>query len=149
MTERIESKDTTIKDIKMINLPRVDLSSGALTSINSGKEIPFDIQRVYYLYDVPNKSDRGAHAHKELYQLIVAASGSFEITLFDGKKSKRFILRQPDEGLLVPPGMWRDLNNFSGGGICLVLASMQYSEEDYIRDLKEFEIFKNGSRIQV
>ena len=139
MTERIEGKYTTIKDIKLINLPRVDLSSGALTSINSGNEIPFDIQRVYYLYDVPNKSDRGAHAHKELYQLIVAASGSFEITLFDGKESKRFILRQPDEGLLVPPGMWRDLNNFSGGGVCLVLASMLYSEEDYIRDLKEFQ----------
>lgn len=142
MTESIEGKYTTVDDIKLINLPRVDLTSGALTSMNSRKEIPFNIERVYYLYDVPNKSDRGAHAHKELYQLVVAASGSFEITLFDGKESKQFILRQPDEGLLVPPGMWRDLNNFSGGGICLVLASMPYSEEDYIRDLKEFKNFK-------
>ena len=127
----------------MINLPRIDLNSGALTSINSVNEVPFDIRRVYYLYDVPNKSDRGAHAHRELYQLIIAASGSFEITLFDGKESKKFILRQPDEGLLVPPGMWRDLNNFSGGGICLVLASMPYSETDYIRNLDEFKEFKN------
>ena len=142
MTERKEGKFTTIEDIKMINLPRVDLSSGALTSINSGKEIPFNIERVYYLYDVPNKSDRGAHAHKELYQLIVAASGSFEISLFDGQKSKQFILRQPDEGLLVPPGLWRDLKSFSGGGICLVLASRPYDEDDYIRDIQKFINFK-------
>ncbi|HAQ69903.1 MAG TPA: hypothetical protein DCR48_02905 [Flavobacteriales bacterium] len=142
MTERIEGKHTTVEDIKLINLPRVDLSSGALTSINSGKEVPFDIQRVYYLYDVPNKSDRGAHAHKELYQLIVAASGSFEVEIDDSNEKRLYVLRQPDEGLLVPPGLWRDLKRFSGGAICLVLASHPFDESDYIRDYNEYLNFK-------
>jgi len=143
MRRQIEGKYSTVSDVQLMTLPRVDLRSGSLTAINSLDQIPFEIKRVYFLYDVPNKSDRGAHAHKELYQLIVPASGSFEITLFDGKDSKQFLLRQPDEGLLVPPGLWRDLSNFSGGGICLVLASMLYTEEDYIRDLKYFRKFKN------
>lgn len=143
MTEKREGNYTTIADVKVINLPRVNLSSGALTAINSDEEIPFNIKRVYYLYDVPNKSDRGAHAHKELMQLVVAASGSFEIELNDGIKSKTFVLRQPDEGLLVPPGLWRDLRNFSGGGICMVLASDVYNEADYIRDFIEFKSFKD------
>jgi len=136
-------RTSSVNDVRLLNLKRIDLASGSLTSINSLTDIPFDIERVYYLYDVPNKSDRGSHAHKELYQLIIAASGSFEITLSDSVETKQFTLRQPDEGLLVPPGLWRDLNNFSGGGICLVLASMLYSEEDYIRDYVEFKQFKS------
>lgn len=142
MTGQIEGKDTTINDVEPIGLKRINLSSGALTAINSNVEIPFEINRVYYLYDVPNNSDRGAHAHKELYQLIIAASGSFEIELNDGFNTRKFILRQPDEGLVVPPGLWRDLKNFSGGGICLVLASLPYSEDDYIRDYDDFLNFK-------
>ena len=142
MTDLLDAKRTTVFDAKVLDLARIDLDSGALTAINSDDEIPFSIRRVYYLYDVPNKSDRGAHAHKELKQLVVAASGSFEIELNDGTNSKTFMLRQPDEGLLVPPGLWRDLRNFSGGGICMVLASEVYEETDYIRNFKEFNLFK-------
>lgn len=146
MKDLKDGRISSVNDVRVLNLDRVDLASGSLTSINSLTEVPFDIERVYYLYDVPNKSDRGSHAHKELYQLIIAASGSFEITLSDSEETKQFTLRQPDEGLLVPPGLWRDLNNFSGGGICLVLASMLYSEEDYIRDYVEFKKFKSEQR---
>lgn len=145
MIEQIDGRNTRIKDVREIKLKRINLSNGALTAINSVSDIPFEINRVYYLYDVPNNSDRGAHGHRELYQLIVAASGSFEITLYDGHDSKKYVLRQPDEGLLIPPGLWRDLKNFSGGGICLVLASMLYSEDDYIRDFSQYERFKKGN----
>jgi hypothetical protein len=138
MTDQLDAKATTVFDAQLLDLTRIDLDSGALTSIDSNDEVPFNIKRIYYLYDVPNKSDRGAHAHKELRQLVVAASGSFEIELNDGVNSKTFVLRQPDEGLLIPPGLWRDLRKFSGGGICLVLASMPYTEDDYIRTYKEF-----------
>lgn len=143
MIGQLDAKKTTIFDARIQDLTRIDLDSGALTSINSYDEVPFNIKRVYYLYDVPNKSDRGAHSHKELMQLVVAASGSFEIELNDGVNSKTFMLRQPDEGLLIPPGLWRDLRNFSGGGICMVLASEIYDESDYIRDFVEFKSFKN------
>ena len=142
MINQLDAKKITVSDAKILDLARIDLDSGALTAINSNYEVPFNIKRVYYLYDVPNKSDRGAHAHKELMQLVVAASGSFEIELNDGVNSKTFMLRQPDEGLFIPPGLWRDLRNFSGGGICMVLASEIYDESDYIRDFVEFKSFK-------
>ena len=142
MIDQLDAKKTSVLDAMVLDLTRIDLDSGALTVINSNVEIPFKIKRVYYLYDIPNKSDRGAHAHKELMQLVVAASGSFEIELNDGVNSKTFVLRQPDEGLLIPPGLWRDLRNFSGGGICMVLASEIYDESDYIRDFVEFKSFK-------
>ena len=143
MIDQLDAKTTTVFDAKVFDLARIDLDSGVLTAINSNDEVPFSIKRVYYLYDVPNKSDRGAHAHKELMQLVVAVSGSFEIELNDGVNSKPFMLRQPDEGLLIPPGLWRDLRNFSGGGICMVLASEIYDESDYIRDFVEFKSFKD------
>ena len=143
MTDQLDAKKTTVFDAKILDLPRIDLDSGSLTAINSYDEVPFSVRRVYYLYDVPNKSDRGAHAHKELMQLVVAASGSFEIELNDGVNSKTFMLRQPDEGLLIPPGLWRDLRNFSGGGICLVLADEIYVEADYFRDYMNFKAFKS------
>ena len=142
MINQLDAKKITVSDAKILDLARIDLDSGALTAINSNYEVPFNIKRVYYLYDVPNKSVRGAHAHKELMQLVVAASGSFEIELNDGVNSKTFMLRQPDEGLFIPPGLWRDLRNFSGGGICMVLASEIYDESDYIRDFVEFKSFK-------
>jgi hypothetical protein len=147
MIDQLDAKTTTVFDAKVLDLARIDLDSGALTAINSNEEVPFSIKRVYYLYDVPNKSDRGAHAHKELMQLVVAASGSFEIELNDGVNSKTFMLRQPDEGLLVPPGLWRDLRNFSGGGICMVLASDVYNESDYIRDINKFLIYKGHEEV--
>jgi hypothetical protein len=135
-------KSSTIHDCKLIKLPKIHAESGDITSITGDKEVPFTINRVYYLYDVPNNADRGAHAHKELYQLIVAVTGSFEMSLFDGRLSKQVILNQPDIGLLIVPGIWRDLNMFSGGSICLVLVSHLYSELDYIRNIKEYNEWK-------
>jgi hypothetical protein len=127
-----------ITDCKVINLPKIHTESGDITSINNNLDVPFDIKRIYYLYDVPNKADRGAHAHKELHQLVIAISGSFEFELFDGQNKIKYTLNQPDQGLLIVPGIWRNLNNFSGGGICLVLASHEYDENDYIRDYQEY-----------
>jgi hypothetical protein len=126
----------------MIDLPKIHAESGDITAINNLELIPFEIKRVYYLYDVPNRADRGAHAHKELYQLLVAISGSFDIELNDGLQKMKYTLNQPDQGLLIVPGIWRDLNNFSGGGICLVLASHEYDEADYITDYQDYLVLK-------
>jgi hypothetical protein len=131
-----------ISDCKMIDLPKIHAESGDITAINNLELIPFEIKRVYYLYDVPNRADRGAHAHKELYQLLVAISGSFDIELNDGLQKMKYTLNQPDQGLLIVPGIWRDLNNFSGGGICLVLASHEYDEADYITDYQDYLVLK-------
>jgi hypothetical protein len=128
-------KTFDITDCKLIGLPKNHTESGVITSVNNLVDIPFETKRVYYLYDVPNRADRGGHAHKELYQLVVAVSGSFEIELFDGNSKIKYILRHPNQGLLIVPWIWRNLNNFSGGGICLVLASQVYDESDYIRDI--------------
>ena len=136
-------KSSTVFDCRLIDLPVVNAESGSITSLDNSKDLPFEIKRVYYLYDVPNGADRGAHGHKKLRQLIVAASGSFTINLFDGKDSRSFVLNQPNEGLLIAPGIWRELNGFSGGAICLVLASEEYSEDDYIRDYVRFKRWKS------
>ena len=143
MLEEIDGRMTSVFDVKHVSLPKIDVDRGSITAINSEIDIEFNIKRIYYLYDVPNRSARGAHAHKKLFQLILAALGSFEVELYDGKEKKSFVLHQPDEGLLVPPGLWRDLRRFSGGAICLVLASEVYDENDYIRSLSEFHEFKN------
>ena len=105
--------------------------------------LPFDVKRVYYLYDVPGGENRGSHAHKDLSQLIIAASGSFRVTLDDGKCKRSFFLNRPYQGLYVKPGMWRDLEDFSSGAVCMVLASEVYQAEDYIRDYDEFIKFRN------
>jgi hypothetical protein len=131
-------RDSKIFSCKIISLPQIKTESGDITSINNLENIPFEIQRVYYLYDVPNRADRGGHAHKELFQLVVAVSGSFDIELFDGIQKVKYTLNQPDQGLLIVPGIWRNLNNFSGGGICLVLASHEYDESDYIREIEQY-----------
>ncbi len=136
-------KSSTIFDCSLVDLPVIATESGNITSINNLKDLPFEIKRVYYLYDVPNSADRGAHGHKNLRQLIVAVSGSFTINIFDGKNDKTFILNQPNEGLLIVPGIWRELKGFSGGSICLVLASEEFDEKDYIRDYKEYLIYKD------
>ncbi len=117
---------------------------GNLSVIENGKLLPFDVKRVYYLYDVPGGENRGAHAHKELSQLIIAASGSFTVTLNDGKCKRSFFLNRPYQGLYVKPGMWRDLEDFSSGAVCMVLASDVYKKEDYIRDYSEFIQFRMG-----
>jgi oxalate decarboxylase/phosphoglucose isomerase-like protein (cupin superfamily) len=107
--------------------------------VQNGSDLPFDVRRIYYLYDVPSGSERGGHAHKELYQLIVAASGSFDVILDDSRSKKIVQLNRPDFGLMVVPGIWREIVNFSSGAICLVLASSKYEEMDYIRDYLEFK----------
>ncbi len=116
---------------------------GNLSVVENGQTLPFDVKRVYYLYDVPGGENRGSHAHKELSQLIIAASGSFTVTLDDGKCKRSFFLNRPYQGLYVKPGMWRDLEDFSSGAVCMVLASDVYLASDYIRDYQEFLEFRN------
>ncbi|MCI6419120.1 MAG: FdtA/QdtA family cupin domain-containing protein [Bacteroidales bacterium] len=138
------SKHTTIDDCKIIDLRKISDPRGNLTPIEGGSELPFDIKRVYYLYDVPSGASRGAHAHKALQQLIIAANGSFTITLDDGKKKNVFTLNRPYQGLLIVPGIWRNLDDFSSGAVLLCLASEHYDEADYIRNYKEFKKYKKG-----
>lgn len=125
-------------DCSLIELPRIKNRTGNITAVENNIEIPFDIKRIFYLYDIPGGEDRGAHAHKECHQFLVAASGSFEVQLDDGKIKKTVSLNQPFIGLHIPPGIWASEVNFSSGAICLVLASHKYDEEDYIRNYKEF-----------
>jgi len=122
----------------IINLPKISDPRGNLTSIEGGRDIPFSIQRVYYLYDVPGGSERGGHAHKELRQLIIAMSGSFDVVLDDGKNRKRVHLNRSYFGLYITPMVWRELDNFSSGSVCMVLASNLYDEADYYRNYEEY-----------
>jgi len=123
---------------KFIDLPTILDERGGLTFIEGDKNIPFDIKRIYYLYHVPPSSERGAHAHKDLHQIIIALSGSFELILDDGFTKKSFILSKPNKGLYICPMIWRDLRHFSADGICLVLASDIYKESDYYREYQPF-----------
>lgn len=127
-----------LQDCRLIDLPKIQDPRGNLTFVESGEHIPFDIQRVYYLYDVPGGADRGAHAHRNLHQFVVAMSGSFDIVLDDGAQKKRFHLNRSYFGLYICPMMWRYLDNFSSGAVCMVLASAKYNPADYIRDYVEF-----------
>lgn len=131
-------------DCTMVELDRHHSDrKGNLTVVENGQTLPFDVKRVYYLYDVPGGENRGAHAHKELSQLIIAASGSFTVTLDDGKCKRSFFLNRPYQGLYVKPGMWRDLEDFSSGAVCMVLASEVYKADDYIRDYNIFINYRN------
>jgi hypothetical protein len=127
-----------LNDCRLIELPKISDPRGNLTFVEGNDHIPFDIKRVYYLYDVPGGSDRGSHAHKILHQFIVAMSGSFDVLLDDGANKKRFHLNRSYNGLYVCPMMWRYLDNFSSGAVCMVLASSHYDEADYIRDYSDF-----------
>ncbi len=135
-------KGTTIADCKLIDLRKISDRRGNLTVIEGKQDIPFEAKRVYYLYDVPGGESRGAHAHKELQQLIIAANGSFTITLDDGTSKKSYTLNRPYQGLLIVPGIWRVLDDFSSGAVLLCLASEHYKEDDYIRNYKEFKKHK-------
>lgn len=136
-----------INHCKLIELPKFNDARGNLSFIEGGQHIPFDIKRVYYLYDVPGGSDRGSHAHKNLHQFIVAMAGSFDVVLDDGKEKKRFHLNRSYSGLYVCPMMWRDLDNFSSGSVCVVLASAHYDADDYIRNYEEFLTLTTRNKI--
>ena len=140
-------KKFNVFDCTMVELDKHHSDrKGNLSVVENGVTLPFDVKRVYYIYDVPGGESRGAHAHKELSQLIVAASGSFKVTLDDGKVKRTFFLNRPYQGLYVKPGMWRDLEDFSSGAVCMVLASEVFFDEDYIRDYQEFLKFRNDEQ---
>ena len=128
----------SLAECKMVDLPKINEPRGNLTFIEGGRHIPFEIKRVYYLYDVPGGAERGGHAHKNLHQLIIAMSGSFDVVLNDGAKKKRFHLNRSYSGIYICPMIWRELDNFSSGSVCMVLASNFYDEADYYRNYEEF-----------
>ena len=132
-------KNSTVYDCSIIELNRHHSDrKGNLTVVENKSTVPFDVRRVYYLYDVPGGVSRGGHAHRQLFQMIVAVSGSFSVTLDDGTVKRTFLLNRPYKGLLVVPGIWRTLDDFSSGAVCMVLASEGYDETDYIRDYADF-----------
>jgi len=131
--------------IQILSIPKIEDRRGNLSVIENDI-VPFDIKRVYYLYDVPSGSERGGHAHKELKEFLVALSGSFDVVLKDGEEQEIVTLNKPYEGLLINPGIWRELQNFSSGSVCLVVASEVYIEEDYIRDFDEFLEYSNDKQ---
>ena len=134
-------KASTVNDCKIIDIRRYTDTRGYLSVVESGLDIPFDIKRIYYLYMVPEVA-RGAHAHRALQQLLIATSGSVEVIMDDGTNKKSFMLDRPWKGLLIPSGLWRDLENFSGGAVLMCLASEKYDAADYIRDYTEFKAYK-------
>lgn len=138
----ISNKDRDISGIHKITLPKLELNTGNVTSLDSNVDLPFDIKRVFYTYDVPGGVDRGGHAHHKLIELVVAGSGSFDLRVDDGRNSKIIHLNRPYEGVIIPSGIWNELINFSSGSICLVMASELYSAEDYIRGYDKFKAFK-------
>lgn len=134
--------DNTVNDCYVIDISKIHNEAGNISILENGENIPFDVKRIYYLYDVPSGEARGGHAHYKLEQYIVAASGSFDVILNDGINKRRFSLNRPNLALHIVPGLWRELDNFSSGSICMVLASHTYDEKDYIRDYKEFLFYK-------
>jgi len=131
----------SINECILIELDKNHLLKGNITVVENMKEVPFIVNRVYFLYDIPGGECRGGHAHKKLKQLVVAASGYFEVLIDDGKEKRTISLSRPNQALLIVPGIWRELKNFSSGSICLVLASEKYNETDYIRDYTAFQTF--------
>jgi hypothetical protein len=132
------SRSMPVSDCHLIDLPKISDPNGNLTFIEGGGHVPFAIERVYYLYDVPGGAERGGHAHKALHQLIIAMSGSFDIMIDDGREKKSFHLNRSYTGLYVCPMIWREMDNFSSGSVCMVVASNRYDEDDYYRDYEDF-----------
>lgn len=133
----------TVFDCNLLYLVQKGDRNGHITAVNNNVEIPFSIKRIFYLYDIPGGESRGAHAHKECHQFLVATSGSFEVLLDDGLTKRQVLLNRPDIGLHIPPGIWASEINFSSGSICLVLASHIYAESDYLRDYKDYIAYIN------
>ena len=131
-------KNNTVFHCSVVDLSKVHTESGNITVVENKSNIPFEVERVYYLYDVPGGEVRGGHAHYELEQYVIAASGSFDVILDDGKNKKKFTLNRPNLALHIVPGLWRELDNFSSGSITMVLASEVYDEKDYIREYKNY-----------
>lgn len=138
-------KNSTVDDCRVIDIRRYSDTRGYLSVVENGIDIPFDIKRIYYLYMVPEVA-RGAHAHKKLQQMLIATSGSIKVIMDDGTNKKSFLLDKPWKGLLIPAGLWRDLENFSRGAVLLCLASNKYDSSDYIRDYNEFIEYKNNEK---
>lgn len=134
-------KRVKIEDCKLINLNQLGDRSGHISVIENNDKVPFEVRRVFYLYDIPGGESRGAHAHKECHQFLVAASGGFEVEVDDGYSKKRFTLNRPDYGLHIPPKIWASELNFTSGAVCLVLASHVYDEKDYLRNYRDFQEF--------
>lgn len=137
-------KDSTVFECSTITLPQNHQINGHLTAVSNGVEMPFDVKRIYYLYDIPGGISRGGHGHKGLQQLIIALSGSFDLIVDDGKVKRTFHLSRPNIGVFIPAGLWRELNNFSSGSICFVLASDSYDENDYFRNYDTFLEWKTS-----
>ena len=136
-------KNRSIDDVEIISIPKIiDEKGRGKLSVIEKSTIPFEIKRVYYLYDVPSDSFRGGHAHKNLIQFMIALSGSFEVKIDDGSNNKKVMLNKPNQGLLIPSGIWREMDNFSAGSVCLVLASEFFEESDYFRDYNTFLNYK-------
>ncbi|MDC2622700.1 sugar 3,4-ketoisomerase [Bacteroides ovatus] len=136
-------KGSRVFDCTMIEMDQHHHITGNITVVENEKTIPFEVKRVYYLYDIPGGESRGGHAHRALSQLIMAVSGSFTVTLDDGSVKRTFTLNRPYQGLYIVPGIWRTLDDFSSGSVCLVMASEKYSEDDYIREYEDFIKYKN------
>lgn len=133
----------TVFDCSIIDISKIHNEAGYITVVENGENIPFEVKRIYYLYDIPSGEARGGHGHYELEQYVIAASGSFDVILDDGNNKKRVNLNRPNLALHIVPGLWRELDNFSSGAITMVLASEKYDEKDYIRVYKEFKKLKN------
>lgn len=132
-------KSSSVNDCRLITLDKHHHENGNLSVVENGRQLPYDVNRVYYLYDVPGGVERGGHSHRHCHEFILAVSGSFDIEIDDGREKRKVSLNRSNCGLLVVPGIWRVLNNFSSGSVCLVLASDCYDESDYVRDYSEFK----------
>lgn len=137
-------KSKSVFDCSVVDLGKINFAEGNITIVENNAQFPFEVKRIFYLFDIAGGESRGAHAHKECHQFLIAASGSFEVSLDDGKFKRQVFLNRPDVGLHIEPGVWASEINFSSGAICLVLASHIYNETDYIRDYNEFLNFRNG-----
>ena len=140
------AREATVYDCALLALPQITNRAGNITVLEPGTNCPFPIPRVYYLYDVPGGASRGGHAHRDLHQLIVAASGSFEVLIDDGRNRRTVMLNRPNNALHIVPGIWRELHNFSSGSICLALASHAYDDKDYLRSHEAFVAWKSFTK---